>query len=311
MSEFHIICADVLDGLRSLPDASVHCCVTSPPYWGLRDYGTAQWEGGDTECDHTATRRNHGDEKQSTSAGTSRDRIQGEDCRKCGARRIDQQIGLEPTPEAYVARLVEVFREVRRVLRDDGTLWLNMGDSYGRNPAKGASGTFNGRNGYGENYPNKGNGASEGARLVFGLEASARAESQSSYKEKDLIGVPWRVAFALQADGWWLRSDIIWAKPNPMPESVRDRPTKAHEYLFLLAKSKRYYYDATRLRRQPIQTTTEQIHLFGQSLQGRSGKAVWILSAEKSFVTKETSVPSGPSPPKPSLKPTSPPSQRR
>jgi DNA modification methylase len=146
MASHRIIQGDCIEGLRTLPDASVHCCVTSPPYWGLRDYGH------------------------------------------------DGQIGLEATPEAYVARMVEVFREVRRVLRDDGTLWLNLGDTYGSG--------------------------------------------------KQLKGIPWRVAFALQADGWWLRQDIIWHKPNPMPESVRDRCTKAHEYVFLLTKSERYYYDA-------------------------------------------------------------------
>ncbi len=164
--------------MRTLPDASVHCCVTSPPYWGLRDYGH------------------------------------------------DGQIGLEATPEAYVARMVEVFREVRRVLRDDGTLWVNLGDSYfgtGRGPTH-PTGFHGGDNG--TSFPTKG---------VY---------SHSTLKGKDLCGIPWRVAFALQADGWWLRQDIIWHKPNPMPESVTDRCTKAHEYVFLLTKSERYYYDA-------------------------------------------------------------------
>ena len=146
MSEQKIIQSDCLDGLRTLADGSVHCCVTSPPYWGLRDYGR------------------------------------------------DGQIGLEATPEEYVERLVEVFREVKRVLRDDGTCWLNLGDSYGSG--------------------------------------------------KQLVGIPWRVAFALQADGWYLRQDVIWHKPNPMPESVRDRCTKSHEYVFLLTKSGRYFYDS-------------------------------------------------------------------
>jgi site-specific DNA-methyltransferase (adenine-specific) len=154
MTSHRIIQGDCIEGLRTLPDASVHCCVTSPPYWGLRDYGH------------------------------------------------DGQIGLESTPEAYVARMVEVFREVRRVLRDDGTLWLNLGDTYGSG--------------------------------------------------KQLKGIPWRVAFALQSDGWVLRQDIIWAKPNPMPESVRDRCTKAHEYVFLFAKGERYFYDSAAVREAAI-----------------------------------------------------------
>ena len=149
-----ILIGDVRKRLAELTAGSVRTCVTSPPYFGLRDYGEAE------------------------------------------------QIGLEATPEAYVAEMVSVFREVWRVLADDGTLWLNIGDSYG--------------------------------------------------KEKQLIGIPWRLAFALQADGWYLRSDIIWAKPNPMPESVRDRPTKSHEYVFLLSKSPRYYYDHEAIKEPAI-----------------------------------------------------------
>jgi DNA modification methylase len=165
---------DCLDILPTLEAKSVQCCVTSPPYFGLRDYGCAG------------------------------------------------QIGLEPTPDAYVEKLVAVFREVRRVLKDDGTLWLNLGDSY--NGSGGAGGDYND------------GGLKEGQPKYPGRNIHA-------LKPKDLIGIPWRVAFALQADGWYLRQDIIWAKPNPMPESVTDRCTKSHEYIFLLTKSARYYYD--------------------------------------------------------------------
>lgn len=175
---------DARQVLATLPDASAQCCVTSPPYFGLRDYGHAG------------------------------------------------QIGLEPTPDEYVAQMVAVFREVRRVLREDGTLWLNLGDTY-------AGG---GRGGNPATSPWKGfvgNTAREAA-----VTKVAGEDRLWGMKPKDLLGIPWRVAFALQADGWWLRSDIIWHKPNPMPESVTDRPTKAHEYVFLLAKSQRYYYDA-------------------------------------------------------------------
>jgi DNA modification methylase len=193
MTSQRIIAGDCIKGLLTLPDASVHCCVTSPPYWGLRDYGH------------------------------------------------DGQIGLEETPEAYVARMVEVFREVRRVLRNDGTCWVNLGDSYC------------GGGGYAPDAPcnkRRAEGESWGAMNAFSTrEGEARKKSRPGYtppglKAKDLVGIPWRVAFALQADGWWLRQDIIWHKPNPMPESVRDRCTKAHEYVFLLTKSERYFYDA-------------------------------------------------------------------
>jgi len=159
----------------------------------------------------------------------------GGDCRKCGAKRIDSQIGLEETPEQYLTKMVEVFREVRRVLKKDGTLWLNLGDSYATTPV----GSFNGGSKsmgwkiYGERNKQSG--------IIDKIQASG-------LKPKDLCGIPWRVAFAFQADGWYLRSDIIWSKPNPMPESVTDRPTKAHEYLFLLSKSERYYYDAEAIR---------------------------------------------------------------
>ncbi len=209
--------------LPTLADGSVHCVVTSPPYFGLRDYGTATWEGGSAECDHSTPRSRGEDikigDKQGTSGG-SRPNTQRQ-C-DCGAVRIDSQIGLEPAPQAYVEQMATVFREVRRVLRDDGTLWLNLGDSYG-----GAKGN---------NYLN--NGKLKPNCDLYPI------TTEWYGKPKDLLGIPWRVAFALQADGWYLRQDIIWAKPNPMPESVTDRCTKAHEYIFLLSKNARYYYDA-------------------------------------------------------------------
>lgn len=175
-------CGDCLEILPGLESGSVNCCVTSPPYWGLRDYG-------------------HGD-----------------------------QLGLEATPEEYVANMVDVFREVRRVLRNDGTLWLNLGDSY--------AGSGKGRNADGSHQEGGKQGTSRGT-----IEGRLSKTSATDCKTKDLVGIPWMVAFALRADGWYLRQDIIWAKPNPMPESVRDRCTKSHEYIFLLSKSARYYYD--------------------------------------------------------------------
>jgi DNA modification methylase len=188
-SSLEILCGDSLTELRKLPTESVHCCVTSPPYWGLRDYSA------------------------------------------------NGQLGLEKTPEQYVAKMVEIFREVRRVLRKDGTLWLNLGDSY----AGGGGG------------PKPSNIGGDCNKTAF----SPSGCGGDGLKPKDLVGIPWRVAFALQADGWYLRSDIIWSKPNPMPESVTDRPTKAHEYLFLLTKSPRYFYDAEAIKEAPSQQSVE------------------------------------------------------
>lgn len=177
---------DCLESLRQMPEQSVHCCVTSPPYFSLRDYGH------------------------------------------------DGQIGLEQTPDAFVAKLVEVFREVRRVLRDDGTLWLNLGDSY--------------------STESKWGGATGGkaASGIHGVGGGGRTKARHGIPDKNLLGIPWRVAFALQADGWYLRQDIIWHKPNPMPESVRDRCTKAHEYIFLLSKSEKYYFDVESIKEPAV-----------------------------------------------------------
>lgn len=227
-----IINESVLDGLRQLPDESVHCCVTSPPYWGLRDYGTGRWEGGDPNCLHKVCGDRPKIESSTLRGGKASTGHQQEgfksQCPRCGAKRIDDQIGLEPTPDAFVAKMVEVFREVRRVLRSDGTLWLNLGDSYQN--AKGQAG------GIDPKQPARRHGLRPNDVSIPGL------------KPKDLVGIPWMVAFALRADGWYLRSDIVWNKPNPMPESVTDRPTKAHEYIFLLSKSERYFYDAEAIK---------------------------------------------------------------
>jgi DNA modification methylase len=183
-----------------MPDRSIYCCVTSPPYFGLRDYG------------------------------------------------VDGQIGLEQTPDEFVAEMVAVFREVRRVLRDDGTLWLNLGDSYAaqrggfHQPAETLAG---GNGGKMDDVSRVNRGRHDGYNPT-------RNASSIGLKHKDLIGIPWRVALALQADGWYLRQDIIWHKPNPMPESVRDRCTKSHEYIFLLAKSEKYYFDSVAMQEPAI-----------------------------------------------------------
>jgi DNA modification methylase len=410
-----ILIGDCRDKLRELPDASVHCCVTSPPYFGLRDYGTATWSGGDAECDHKVGRATRGGlgGKQTTNAGSFGDEAirQGGSCPHCGATRIDRQMGLEPTPDEYVVGMVEVFREVKRVLRSDGTVFLNIGDSYASSavlsqsyrlredltddqrtaaavamfgvrfgehleageravpqvlpggvhsqalcagpalagegvkgellpePTSGLSAS-NGtepRNemggdrdagrevrllrGTSTGVPNRGShkrrrgGTPEDAggqesqfhphlpgnpsagvpagsvpdtllqlqllnRLLgilssqaFTLdqipdEAKAYFYRPVEIKPKDLIGIPWRLAFALQADGWTLRQDVIWSKSNPMPESVRDRCTKAHEYLFLLSKGPRYYFDADAIA-EPVAAST--VARWAQDIEGQTG----------------------------------------
>ena len=197
MISFKLHEGDCLSSLKTMPDESVACCVTSPPYFGLRDYGH---EG---------------------------------------------QIGLESTPDDYVTKIVEVFREVRRVLKKDGTLWLNLGDSY----------AGSGRGLMGDGTPSDRGEAKQGTNR--GTTVGSFVHVETGLKSKDLIGIPWRVAFALQADGWWLRQDIIWHKPNPMPESVRDRCTKAHEYIFLLSKSANYWFDAEAIS-QPLAEASVQ-----------------------------------------------------
>ena len=196
---------DCIEKLKELEDKSVQCVVTSPPYWGLRDYGTAIWEGGKEDCPHFRTSHQSKNtirgQKNSVLYGGIADSIYKSVCKLCGAVRKDNQLGLEETYQEYIESIVNVFKEVKRVLKNDGVVWLNLGDSY---------------------------------------------------SEKQLIGIPWRVAFALQDDGWYLRQDIIWAKPNPMPESVKDRCTKAHEYIFLLTKRPHYYYNAESIKEPTI-----------------------------------------------------------
>lgn len=233
-----VLIGDCREQMRTLDAGSVRCCVTSPPYWGLRDYG------------------------------------------------VDGQLGLEETPEAFVAGMVDVFREVRRVLADDGTLWLNIGDSYAAN---------------GQRSNNNGTGAStmgwpgqnkETLNKAAGL---ALPSLKHGLKPKDLVGIPWRVAFALQADGWWLRSEIIWHKPNPMPESVTDRPTKSHEQVFLLTKAERYFYDCDAVREpytgEPYEGSDNGAILNGDRADkgktcgmsnplGRNARSVWSIPSQ-------------------------------
>lgn len=237
---------DCLEVLKTLPDASVHCCVTSPPYFGLRDYG------------------------------------------------MDGQIGLEETPGAFIEKMTEVFREVRRVLRDDGTAWVNMGDSYAGSRAgpQGESGAMANRSVAAARCRQ----ASE-EQVVRGKRDAKRwgggnIPHGNGIKPKDLIGIPWRLAFALQDDGWYLRQDIVWSKPNPMPESVRDRCTKAHEYIFLLSKGARYYFDQEAISEPLAGSSIERLsqdleHQHGSSRAHAEGKSNGPMKAVKRSGNKE------------------------
>lgn len=247
---------DCIEGLKNLPDGVVDCCVTSPPYWGLRDYGTADWVGGEPDCTHrretkksdkTITGHKNFDDMMGVG-----DAIYKSVCPLCGAVRVDRQIGLEETPEQYVEKLVMIFREVKRVLKKDGTLWLNLGDSYWGGGWRGSC--LNEHSGD-KQKNHKGTHCGETMPNAKG--------NYKDIKNKDLVGIPWMVAFALRADGWYLRQDIIWHKPNPMPESVTDRCTKSHEYIFLLSKSPKYYFDNEAIKEDAVTEVDTEIRFGG------------------------------------------------
>ena len=292
-----ITCSDALEFTQSLPDCSVNCVGTSVPYYGQRDYGTGRWEGGDPDCAHVAgeLRRGKGlaNSPASTRGGAKKiaevNNIQYRDeCARCGAKRIDRQMGLEQTPQEYIQKMVELFREIRRVLRDDGVAFVNIGDSY-------SSG---------------GRGSSDHHRQKIGSKtAQAQVLGPRSAPDgmgpKNLMLIPFRFAIALQDDGWIVRSDIIWHKPNAMPESVEDRPTTAHEHIFLLSKSPKYFYDADSIREPQTGNThsrgngsspkeipqhdgmVKSNHSFNSSMTaytevpgGRNKRSVWTVATE-------------------------------
>lgn len=306
-----IIHGDALTRLKELPDQSVQMVCTSPPYYGLRDYQTARWIGGDTTCDHVSDRRWYTESTAAISSGgafqqageANKERLkkgrwrEHGNCIHCGAAYHDEQLGLEASPEQYVANLVAVLREVKRVLRDDGTLWLNLGDSYVTSSAgsRGTKSTLN--------------GAQTSASYVERLETTHTMtldKSKLGLPSKNLLLIPARVALALQADGWIVRSDIIWAKSSCMPESVRDRPTSSYEHVFLLAKQERYFYDGDAIResyaeishsrykyemrdvdpdrRKPgVRNRIPETRKFDMNELGRNSRNVWLINNNKRF----------------------------
>ena len=259
-----IMVGDCRDLLRKLPADSVDCIVTSPPYYGLRDYGTGAWQGGDPDCDHAAPAwtedagdlPRQGEGAVEANAAKAR-RRNGGSCRKCGAERVDLQVGLERSPQDYIDDLVAIFAEAKRVLKPTGTVWINLGDSYASRP-NGSIGESQLEGSLAPHAENRRAHALRKTSLPMGL------------KHKDLMMMPARVALALQADGWWLRSKITWVKPNPMPESVTDRPTSATEDIYLLTRSERYYYDADAVREPFAESTIARL---SQDLEGQRAGA--------------------------------------
>lgn len=245
MERNKIYVGDNLDLLKTFPDESVDCCITSPPYYGLRDYGTGTWVGGDPNCNHiTDGFYNNRNFINEDGRGGNNPSIGGHICKLCGAIKEDRQIGLEDTPTAYIDRLVTVFREVHRVLKPEGTLWVNIGDTY--------------------NGMKMGNTEWVKRKELSDTNNFVKSKWDGA-KQKDLLGIPWELAFALRKDGWYLRQDIIWFKINPMPEPAKDRCVKSHEYIFLLSKSPKYYFDYEAI--QEVATGTNKPRVFGKHNQ--------------------------------------------
>jgi DNA modification methylase len=253
-----ILQGDCLAILRTLPSRSIQTCVTSPPYFQLRDYLTATWIGGEAQCDHRKLTKERAAKRPGCSPHQYE--VHSPSCSKCGATWVDDQIGREETPEQYVARLVAVFREVRRVLRDNGTLWLNLGDTHNNRARIRKSSHQPSLHAFAE-ATWKDTAAKGGCRSSI---------NSGGIKEKDLLLIPAMVAMALRADGWYLRSDIIWHKASHLPESVRDRPTASHEHVFLLSKSKTYYYDC--------ESIAEDCASSSEFSDKKNARDVWVIA---------------------------------
>lgn len=285
MKQNHIYLGDCRKVMLRWPEGCVQACITSPPYWGLRDYSLDPlvWDG-DSECEHewdidAPPRRNRSSEdikdissKEATKTASASDAKPSQFCQKCGSWR--GALGLEPTPELYTDHLVQIFREVKRLLRKDGTCWLNIADSYWGGK---------GRSGYelpheAEERRAKGETMQHSYNVPGYMDMRPSDGRHHTIKPKDMVLIPFRLALALQADGWWLRSDIIWHKPNCMPSSVRDRPTTDFEHVFLLAKSKKYYYDQDAIR-EPY---TEPLNRWGgDSIKEETPKHSKYLDMQK------------------------------
>jgi len=240
-----------IDKIQELKDNSIDCVVSSPPYFGLRDYGTAQWQGGDPNCDHVAnpnaTKKQGNPEFDKNRPSRDKTKCKGyhkDICPKCGAKRIDEQFGLEKSYEDYLANTVKVFETFKPKLKDTATIWWNVGDTYAMSSMRGKDSLF---------------------RSIDQSKSGIRNVKRSipiGLKAKDLMMIPNRVAIALQEAGWYIRSEIIWHKPNPMPESIKDRPTSAHEKIWLITKNKKYYYDAESIK-EPCTESTKQRYKSG------------------------------------------------
>lgn len=256
-----LLVGDCMEKLAAMADESVDCVVTSPPYWGLRDYGTSRWEGGNTDCQHERvdTRRTAwansvkgpGNPGKNGSKYANLTKEVGGHCAKCGAVHVDLQIGMEPTLAEHLAVIVAVFEEIRRVLKATGTCWVNYGDCYATSP--------NGR--FAADTKATGNDDRTFRDKPF-------STIQGVLKAKDICMVPNRFAIALQEAGWWVRSEIIWAKPNPMPESIRDRPATSHEKIFMLTKSPRYFYDKDAVRQNMAASSVSRLN---QDIESQTG----------------------------------------
>lgn len=306
-ADWSVVTGDALDVLREMPDECVNTIICSPPYWGLRDYGTGTWEGGDPSCRHTRKnfRPDHSGDKilgrgEQPAAARCATPMRGV-CTKCGARRVDMQIGLEESPEAYLDRLTEVFVEAKRVLRSDGTCWINIGDSNSSS-GRGLKSTI------GEKSTLSGSqvGQQRFRQAKDSIEEELDDDDDpsrfgSGLGRKNMLLLPARLALALQAKGWYVRADIIWAKTNPQPESVKDRPTRSHEHLWLLSKARHYAYDPNPLREPHIDPRKNKhgknalrgqkaLHKSGTDESakrwfheaGRNARDVWALPTQRS-----------------------------
>lgn len=264
MSKFDLYLGDSRDVLKTLPSESVDCCITSPPFYGLRDYGTGKWIGGDENCPHVRVSKfsescNTGHKNYFDIGGVG-DGIYKSVCALCGAVREDKQIGLEETPHIYISQLVDIFSEVRRVLKKDGTLWVNIGDTYNTSSYK-------------KDEHSSGNGKQGTNKGVY--ENVVERPMDKTCKPKDLIGIPWMLAFALRDKcGYYLRQDIIFGKVNPMPEAVTDRCTRSHEYVFLCSNSNKYYFNSEAMQERSVSGSSND---FGQPSM-RNKRDVWMLT---------------------------------